>query len=81
MEPVRVLIVDDEPLARDRIRMALRGDARVEVAGEAEDGAAAVRHGVGQRPGPARIRIRATSAPDMLRLVIEDSGTRAMRSG
>ncbi|MEK6371949.1 MAG: aminotransferase class V-fold PLP-dependent enzyme [Acidobacteriota bacterium] len=34
-EPLRVIIVDDEPLARDSIRALLEGDAEVRVAGEA----------------------------------------------
>jgi two-component system LytT family response regulator len=40
-EPTRVLIVDDEPLARERIRTLLSEDTGFEVAGEAGDGAAA----------------------------------------
>src|SRR5690242_8098560 len=39
--PTRVLIVDDEPLARERIRTLLSEDTSFEVAGEAADGAAA----------------------------------------
>jgi len=39
--PTRVLIVDDEPLARERIRTLINEDASFEVAGEAGDGAAA----------------------------------------
>lgn len=39
---VRTLIVDDEPLARDGIRMHLAGEPDVEVVGEAGDGAHAV---------------------------------------
>ena len=34
MKPLRVVIVDDEPLARDSIRSLLTGDPEVEVAGE-----------------------------------------------
>ncbi|HEU0014536.1 MAG TPA: LytTR family DNA-binding domain-containing protein [Longimicrobium sp.] len=41
--PVRVLIADDEPLARRRIRDLLAHAPGAEVAGEAEDGDAAVR--------------------------------------
>jgi two-component system LytT family response regulator len=41
--PVRVLLADDEPLARRRIRDLLEHAAGVEVVGEAEDGPAAVR--------------------------------------
>src|SRR5215510_11388441 len=39
--PTRVLIVDDEPLARERIRTLLSEDTAFEVAGEAGDGATA----------------------------------------
>ncbi|HEY2433059.1 MAG TPA: LytTR family DNA-binding domain-containing protein [Vicinamibacterales bacterium] len=39
--PTRVLIVDDEPLARERLRSLLSEDSGFEVAGEAGDGAAA----------------------------------------
>src|SRR5262245_61919898 len=39
---LRSLIVDDEPLARRRLRSLLRGEARIDIIGEAEDGPAAV---------------------------------------
>lgn len=39
----RVVIVDDEPLARERIERALERHARYEVVGQAEDAAAAAR--------------------------------------
>jgi two-component system, LytTR family, response regulator len=39
---MRVLIVDDEPLARERIRTLLAGEPDIEIAGEAHDGASAV---------------------------------------
>src|SRR5687768_877118 len=39
---VRALIVDDEPLARERLRDLLAEDAEVEVVGECADGAQAV---------------------------------------
>ncbi len=39
---IRVLIVDDEPLARERIRTLLREEADVEIVGECGDGPAAV---------------------------------------
>lgn len=41
--PVRVLVVDDEPLARQRIRDLLARESAVEIVGEAGDGDAAVR--------------------------------------
>jgi len=39
---LRVLIVDDEPLARDRIRELLKNDSEVEIVGECGSGRAAV---------------------------------------
>jgi two-component system LytT family response regulator len=39
---IRALIVDDEPLARDCVRLALRREPDVEVIGECGDGAAAI---------------------------------------
>ena len=39
---IRTVIVDDEPLARDGIRLRLAGARDIDVIGEAEDGAAAV---------------------------------------
>lgn len=39
---IRVLIVDDEPIARRGIRQRLRGEADLEVIGECGDGAAAI---------------------------------------
>ena len=41
-ERIRVLIVDDEPLARDCVRIALEDEPEAEVVGEFGDGAAAV---------------------------------------
>jgi hypothetical protein len=35
---IRALIVDDEPLARDCVRLALRHHADIELAGECGDG-------------------------------------------
>ncbi len=42
-ERIRTVIVDDEPLARDGVRLLLAGIPDVEVVGEAGDGASAVR--------------------------------------
>ncbi len=43
MDPLRVLIVDDEPLARRRLEILLREQAQVELVGAAADGLAARR--------------------------------------
>jgi two-component system, LytTR family, response regulator len=39
---IRALVVDDEPLARDRVRRLLAADAQIEIVGECPDGFAAV---------------------------------------
>ena len=39
---VKVLIVDDEPLARERLRQLLAGDERAEIVGECADGKSAL---------------------------------------
>lgn len=49
-EPLRVLVVDDEPLARQRIRSLLEAAPEVEVVGEATDGEEAVERIVSLRP-------------------------------
>lgn len=42
MPKLRILIVDDEPLARDRIRTMLRGEADAEIIGECANGSDAL---------------------------------------
>jgi two-component system LytT family response regulator len=42
MHPIRALLVDDEPLARRRLRSLLRSESDVEVVGECADGSSAV---------------------------------------
>ena len=49
-EPMRVLIVDDEPLARAHLRELLAEAGGVEVVGECGDGREAVRRIVGESP-------------------------------
>lgn len=43
MQPIRALIVDDEPVARDGIRVLLQNDTDVEIVGECANGHEAVR--------------------------------------
>ena len=43
MSAIRVLIVDDEPLAREGIRLLLESESDIEVIGEAADGMEAIR--------------------------------------
>jgi two-component system LytT family response regulator len=50
MPPLRVLIVDDEPLARQRILDLLRHEPNVEIVGEADSGVRAVEEIRGMKP-------------------------------
>ena len=50
MNPMRIIIVDDEPLARDRLRALLAETADCKVVAEAEDGHAALEVIEQQRP-------------------------------
>ena len=43
MKPIRVLVVDDEPLAREGIRLLLGDEPDIEIAGEAQDCGEAIR--------------------------------------
>jgi len=47
---IRIVIADDEPLARQRIRSLLEGRRDVAIVGEARDGAEAVDMILGERP-------------------------------
>src|SRR6185295_183636 len=49
-EPVRVLLVDDHPLAREGIRRLLEGQDAVAVMGEAGDGVEGVERALELRP-------------------------------
>ncbi len=57
-EPVRVVIVDDEPPARAKLRRFLAADPRVTIAGEAGDGEEAVRVIEETRPDVVFLDIR-----------------------
>lgn len=50
MNPLRVLLVDDEPLARSHVQSLLRGRTDVTVMGECGDGASAVERIVAEAP-------------------------------
>jgi len=50
MTPIRTLIVDDEPLARERLRLLLEERPTIEVVGECENGKAALEAIRRQRP-------------------------------
>jgi DNA-binding NarL/FixJ family response regulator len=56
--PVRVVIVDDDPLVRSALRLFLGGDPDIEVAGEASDGAAALGTVKALRPDVVLMDIR-----------------------
>ena len=54
----RVVIADDEPLARERLRMLLAGRPELEVVAEAEHGAAAVEAILAERPDLVFLDVR-----------------------
>lgn len=58
MEPVRVLLVDDESLVRAGLRAILGGAAEIEVVGEAADGREALRRVAELRPQVVLMDIR-----------------------
>ena len=61
MQAIRTLIVDDEPLARDGLRVRLEREADLELVGEAED-------------GPAAITAICTEQPDLVFLDVQMPG-------
>ena len=79
-EPIRTLIVDDEPAARAAIRALLAEDPEVLIVGEAADGASALRRVEGDRPELVLLDVqmpgldgfallRALEAPELLVVV------------
>ncbi len=56
--PIRVLLVDDDPLVRAGLSMILASDAGIEVVGEAPDGAVAVDRVLCDRPDVVLMDIR-----------------------
>ncbi len=77
---LRALIVDDEPLARDGMRLMLRAMSDVDIVGEAGDGVAAVRAIATlrpdvvlldiQMPGMSGFDVLAQTAPEHLPLIV-----------
>lgn len=57
-KPVRVLIVDDDPLVRAGLRLMLGGNPQIEVVGEAADGADGVQQALSLRPAVVLMDIR-----------------------
>ncbi|HET6764588.1 MAG TPA: LytTR family DNA-binding domain-containing protein [Longimicrobiaceae bacterium] len=49
-EPIRALVVDDDPLSRARIRSLLRGEPGIELIGECTDGSEAIPRIEAERP-------------------------------
>ena len=58
MEPIRLLIVDDQRLMRDGLRTLMELEPDLEVAGEAEDGLAALEQYAALQPDVVLMDIR-----------------------
>lgn len=56
--PVRVMIVDDEPLIRSGLRHVLQIDPAIEIVGEAQDGSAAIALAAAHRPDVVLMDVR-----------------------
>ena len=56
--PIRVVVVDDDPMVRTALRMFLGGDSGITVVGEAEDGEAGLRLVRRERPEVVLMDIR-----------------------
>lgn len=74
----RVVIADDEPLARERLRMLLAAHDGYEVVGEAEDGTAAVHAIAGAHPDLVFLDIR---MPELSGLEVAEAIAAAGESG
>lgn len=78
MKKIRTLIVDDEPLAREGIRMLLREDSEIAIAGECGDGSEAVERIIEQAPDLVFLDVQ---MPEMNGFdVLEQVGAEAMPS-
>ncbi len=56
--PIRVLIVDDQPMVRTELRVVLDSAADIEVVGEASDGLGAQRLAARERPDVILMDVR-----------------------
>ena len=71
---IRVVVVDDQALIRVGLRVLLEAEQHVELAGEAEDGAAAIELVRRQRPDVVLMDIRmpGTDGIEALRAIVDD---------
>ncbi|WP_247623630.1 response regulator [Microbacterium galbinum] len=78
--PVRVLIVDDEPLIRSGFRFVLGADPSIEVVAEASDGAAAIELVRTHRPDVVLMDVRmpVMDGPEATAAIVAESGARVL---
>ena len=77
---VRVVLVDDEPLIRSGFRFVLAADPRIEIVGEAADGAEAVRVVRMHRPDVVLMDVRMphVAGPEATAQIVADSSARVL---
>jgi len=78
--PVRVLVVDDEPLIRSGFRFVLGVHPTIEVVGEAADGAAAIEFVRAHRPDVVLMDVRmpGVSGPEATTAIVARSQSRVL---
>ena len=79
MNKLRILIVDDEPLARERVRAMLRSESSAEIIGECGNGIDAVATMRKERPDVVFLDMQMPSVPQSSSLP-RTIASRSMRS-
>ncbi|UJP09245.1 response regulator transcription factor [Microbacterium sp. KUDC0406] len=78
--PVRVLLVDDDPLVRSGLRLLLKPDQGIEIIGEAADGGAAVEFVRAHHPDVVLMDVRmpGVAGPEATAAIVQQSSSRVL---